>query len=1207
MGQFDNSDGDEKGLLGRIGRGVTHSSHGKNPLAGRDLSKVRDPDGNRIVYQGTKWETVLPAKAPDIPKPKKRKLDAFGTKQGKDRKWVRLGKPMLKKVGYTDSLAENGLYPRERRALHKRIRRHVMPEPTVKPKKPGERIAYLLGGGPAAGKSSLGDKGVVSFPGKDKAFFIGADEAKVLIPEYQDWTDDGIDAAEFVHAESKHIGDYMTDHAVASGHDFILDTTGDGSYSKHRRRVEKLKRNGHKVVAHYVTSSLPTALRRAEERRLRTGRGVPESQIIHTHQQVSRVVPKSLRDGLFDEFYLWDNDVDGADPILIAHLDDTGHLVVLDQEKWMAFIKKGARPKKRQPKGRRKPASGYNATRFPGFGGTGLEAQSDDWREMLEDYRSYLDKKADSSFATLEYKAAKSTASNAALEEALQLIGNDEAPFDTEDIIQIQRDVIRSKKPKTRLEKFLLDEYNARDKKSQYDNPYDLPDPLPKSVARMYAADEREDGQVGEEKSLYSAMVTGTPSRFGRVERDGDRRAQVRRRKRRRELVEERRQLAKPNGSLNAILTKAYRVTNDVIDVKAFAIAALVDATDIMQEMKSGLIGSHDRTVQAVESVVSYGIPGDMSRVRSPIRSTLYRAATPGGGGGGGGNRIGRTIGRGAQAMRCPTGYQYGGRFSNRFLSNCGQQLFDVPGVELNEPNAPAPVRVTRTIIGALGTQRAGLGRIGAGEYSTIDATISRMANVAPVGAANRRRADEQIAAGIAAAAAAKTDFVRLVRRDGVSLQSKVPLAKLASQRKNPDMTDGTVISRVARYGAFGRDEVPLLSAGVASVRLITPGGGELRLDRKRPLTAGESSKVRREWSRLLRASSEDDGALSLQRLAASIEALSYSERFDNVDNPNELVRIERNGVERVVPRWAYMAFFADTAPGRNEKDQAWTLKSVVAQADTQAVSNNVGNLRQATEALDNNATLDDVPSKFLQDLTNNRKLFTATSIGNNRSLLVRKNGDRVISMETDSKAALSNKVASDLERTLGVTAPKAWVSGSGARRTFLVEPADRSAPDLKLVANRGLTNVRRDELARIALVDYLFGRDGRTPGGIAVGTSKGKTRAIPTTMGTVSTTAALVRRPEEVLTSDGHWTQGYFAQPQRQVRQAIVQMYDNLLDTATKFDWEAYLTRLGLSGELSDADKVHLATVRRLFATRLEQLRSSRKTVLRIFGVGSL
>jgi hypothetical protein len=100
---------------------------------------------------------------------------------------------------------------------------------------------------------------------------------------------------------------------------------------------------------------------------------------------------------------------------------------------------------------------------------------------------------------------------------------------------------------------------------------------------------------------------------------------------------------------------------------------------------------------------------------------------------------------------------------------------------------------------------------------------------------------------------------------------------------------------------------------------------------------------------------------------------------------------------------------------------------------------------------------------------------------------------------------------------------------------------------------------------------------------------------------------AALVRRPEEVLTSDGHWTQGYFAEPQRQVRQSILKMYDNLLNSATSFDWDAYLTRLGLSGDLSEADKVHLATIRRLYATRLEKLRSSKKVVLRVFGVGSL
>jgi hypothetical protein len=438
-------------------------------------------------------------------------------------------------------------------------------------------------------------------------------------------------------------------------------------------------------------------------------------------------------------------------------------------------------------------------------------------------------------------------------------------------------------------------------------------------------------------------------------------------------------------------------------------------------------------------------------------------------------------------------------------------------------------------------------------------------------------------------------------------LDSKVDLTKLASQRKNPDMVDGTVISRATRFTKLGADEVPLLAAGVRSVRLVTPGGYELRLDRTRNMTSGELTKMRRQWSAIQRTIKDDDGALGLQRLAASIEALAYSEKFNDVDKPNELVLIERNGVKRTVPRWAFLAFFADSAPGRDEKDQAWKLVSVVAQADDQAVANDVTSLAAAVDKLDNNGAIDDVPTKFLADVTSNKKLFTATSIGNGRTMLVRKNGDRLIRSEMDSQSALSEKVAADIERTLGVVSPAVRLGGTGAKRMVLVDPAENAIPNGKLILDRGLSTARRDELARIALVDYLLGRESRSPGSVSLIADGSKARAVSTTSGGPNMVAALVRRPEEVLTSDGHWTQGYFAEPQRQVRQSILKMYDNLLNSATSFDWDAYLTRLGLSGDLSEADKVHLATIRRLYATRLEKLRSSKKVVLRVFGVGSL
>jgi hypothetical protein len=61
--------------------------------------------------------------------------------------------------------------------------------------------------------------------------------------------------------------------------------------------------------------------------------------------------------------------------------------------------------------------------------------------------------------------------------------------------------------------------------------------------------------------------------------------------------------------------------------------------------------------------------------------------------------------------------------------------------------------------------------------------------------------------------------------------------------------------------------------------------------------------------------------------------------------------------------------------------------------------------------------------------------------------------------------------------------------------------------------------------------------------------------------------------------------------------------MYEDMLNNAQQFDWDAYIARLQMSG-LTDAEKNHLETVKRLFTSRSDQMKSSRKMFLRTIGV---
>lgn len=788
------------------------------------------------------------------------------------------------------------------------------------------------------------------------------------------------------------------------------------------------------------------------------------------------------------------------------------------------------------------------------------------------------------------------------IKEALALIATYEPLMSTEEFQDMTIRVMRTGVAKTPQEKRILEqhkEFKARGIMTVF--PLDIGDP-------MTPADEREEAvaqmlRKRSQKDLYSGMPSGTPSQFGKVERDKRMSSAQRRRK----LVKERIKLAEAKGSLSTALTTPYSGNPDEIAIKSFVLAVMVQNSPVALELKTGLVGSKDPVLQAAQAVGSYVTPGDLGRIRSPVRSVAARALTPGGGSSGGHNApsLGRAIGRAAQLLRCPTGYQNGGRFSNRALDNCGQQIFDVPGVEA--PGSSAGRRsqtAVRTVIGGLNPPSR-VSTIGSGRYGLND-NISRMANVPHVGALDKAKMEASSLPAIAAAGSAKADFVRLVRRDGVALQANVPIAKLAAQKNNVDMQGGTIISRASSFTGIGKDEVSLLTNGVGSIRLVTPGGHEIRLDTTGNMSSLEASKIRREWGTISRAATPDSGVLSLQKLAeVSNGKLSYSEKFNNIENPNEIVKIERNGEQRSVPRWAFMAYFADTAPGRDSKSQAWKEVGVVAQTDNEAVSKTVLTMPEAVKNISNNGSLNEIPTSLIEGIVHNLKLFKTTDNGNGYKTVVRKNGDRFSIFDGKNTSVLSEKVYADIGKTLGVATLDIRIGESRAQRMALASTPESSVPGAKLSSDYSLADAKPADLLRIALTDYLFGREGRNPGSISVVADGNKVTPVAMPFGTAgeNLTAAIVRKPQEILTTDGSWTRQFTASPGKLAQQSIEKMYSDLLKTATEFDWEAYLARLGLSGDLSDADKTHLEIVKRLYNARLVQLRASQKSIMRIIG----
>lgn len=206
----------------------------------------------------------------------------------------------------------------------------------------GQGTFYLMGGGPAAGKSSVIKSGQVDVPGKKQAVQVDVDECKKMLPEYQQMVKSGDPkAAAFAHEESSALSKRVIDVACKNGYNVVLDGTGDGSVKGVLKKIDSAKANGMKVTGVYVTCDTETAVARSNARAAKTGREVPEFVVRNTHAAVSRILPEVA--DKFDSVQLFDTNGSGQPPKLIASGGSGKGLQVVKgcETEYQSFVNKG--------------------------------------------------------------------------------------------------------------------------------------------------------------------------------------------------------------------------------------------------------------------------------------------------------------------------------------------------------------------------------------------------------------------------------------------------------------------------------------------------------------------------------------------------------------------------------------------------------------------------------------------------------------------------------------------------------------------------------------------------------------------------------------------------------------------------------------------------------------------------------------------------
>ena len=222
----------------------------------------------------------------------------------------------------------NYMFTPERQALHDKIIKESLDgvpsssDPTY----------VMMGGGPAAGKSSVLGSGQLDVP-KDTVE-INSDLIKEKLPE---WKTAGDARASFTHEESSYLAKRTQAAAFERKQNVLLDGTGDTSPASMNKKIDAARNAGYKVEAHYVTLPTELAVKNAKIRGDKTGRYVPEEFIRATHAGVSQTFPAIAHK--FDKVKLYDTSVQGKPRLIFS--GTKGVSDVIDPKAYNDFLAKG--------------------------------------------------------------------------------------------------------------------------------------------------------------------------------------------------------------------------------------------------------------------------------------------------------------------------------------------------------------------------------------------------------------------------------------------------------------------------------------------------------------------------------------------------------------------------------------------------------------------------------------------------------------------------------------------------------------------------------------------------------------------------------------------------------------------------------------------------------------------------------------------------
>lgn len=646
----------------------------------------------------------------------------------------------------------------------------------------------------------------------------------------------------------------------------------------------------------------------------------------------------------------------------------------------------------------------------------------------------------------------------------------------------------------------------------------------------------------------------------------------------------------------------------NAVDFKCYQLAKVGPYSDVYDnkiKFKAGIVRSSNPVVRAAQAVASSTLPGNMSALRNPARSTMWSAATPGG------NSVLPTgsispLARAAagafpkaeRGFRCPEGFQFGGQFTDKYFSTCGKKLFSLAvsllsGVtnafEARSLGLPRQLNISGVPVTPIG---------GVGQVSTVRRPDIEIPKVGSPNFGALKNAIRNVSSEMNEYS---KPVSRLVRRDGVVLTPLVSPKILRTVPDNRNMEGAAYVSYVSKPNQIGGEELGMFSnSGINSLIYVLPNGGTLTLRKTRNLSNGERRKLGRLVAEAERMRNGDDAAARIEHIAAEMDGpVAYEQFFGDLRGPNDLITVSdpKTKKQRQMRRWYRDAFMLDKTRG------------TVASRDTQ-IEDEAGmieDLRSAISMLNQGGQIGNVapelriPALEMSKYAESRKL-------NNRMTRYKLGDDLITSIvPMSSNEHIGVMTAAEVQSQLGALAPHVWFAGSGTRRPYLISYPNDSESLSRFSRNTGMDLADPEDMVRLMIADLLTDTRDRNPSNLfTVGESSQKRTfagPVASSGGAGLTKTQLEERvntPRVVLMSEleNSFYRSYFMRLRKEQRRRAAALLEEMLDRARRFNMAEFYRRMAIDGKLTEAERRHMNIVAKIFENRLETLSSSLKYV---------